>query len=376
MAVRAAPTHDRRGRKDLPLTDAMRKHDQDVRNFASDNWAGVHPEVLEALALANGGHQPAYGADDYTTGLQHIVARHFGERARLYPVCTGTGSNVVALQAVLPRWGAVITAESAHVNGDECGAAEKVGGIKIYPVATPEGKLTPELVDRQAWGRGNEHRAQPLAVSITQSTELGTCYSVEEIRALCDHAHELGMLVHLDGARLCNAAAYLGAGLGELTTDAGVDIVSFGGTKNGLMLAESVVVPDADRIRDIEYLRMSSTQLASKMRFVSAQFEALLAGDLWRRNAVHANAMAARLAAAAERIEGVRITRSVQSNAVFAVLPPEVTERLRKRFAFHIWDESTGEVRWMCAFDTSPEDVDAFTDALAQEMDSATAQGR
>jgi len=353
------------------VSDATHRHDPGVRHFASDNWAGVHPEVLEALALANGGHQPSYGSDDYTVGLQQIVARHFGDRARMYPVCTGTGANVVALQALLPRWGAVITAESAHVNGDECGAAEKVGGIKIYSVATPDGKLTPELVDRQAWGRGNEHRAQPLAVSITQSTELGTCYSVEEIRALCEHAHERGMLVHLDGARLCNAAAHLDTGLGEITTEAGVDIVSFGGTKNGLMMAESVIVLDPDRIHDIEYLRMSSTQLASKMRFVSVQFEALLAGDLWRRSAVHANAMAARLAAAAGRTEGVRPTRPVQANAVFAVLPPEVTERLRKRFSFHVWDESTGEVRLMCAFDTTPEDVDAFADALAQEMDSA-----
>lgn len=353
------------------MSDATHRHNPGVRHFASDNWAGVHPEVLEALTLANGGHQPSYGTDDYTVGLQQIVARHFGDRARMYPVCTGTGANVVALQALLPRWGAVITAESAHVNGDECGAAEKVGGIKIYPVAAPDGKLTPELVDRQAWGRGNEHRAQPLAVSITQSTELGTCYSVEEIRALCAHAHERGMLVHLDGARLCNAAAYLDTGLGEITTEAGVDIVSFGGTKNGLMMAESVIVLDPDRIHDIEYLRMSSTQLTSKMRFVSVQFEALLAGDLWRRNAVHANAMAARLAAAAGRIEGVRLTRPVQANAVFAVLPPEVTERLRKRFSFHVRDESTGEVRLMCAFDTTPEDVDAFADALAQEMESA-----
>jgi threonine aldolase len=350
------------------MTDAVCRHDPDVRGFASDNWAGVHPEVLEALALANGGHQSSYGSDDYTTGLQQVFARHFGDHAQVYPVCTGTGANVVALQALLPRWGAVITAETAHVNSDECGAAEKVGGIKIYPVDTPDGKLTPELVDRHTWGRGHEHRAQPLAVSLTQSTEMGTCYSIDEIRTLCDHAHARDMLVHLDGARLCNAAAHLGAGLGEITTETGVDIVSFGGTKNGLMMAEAIVVLTPDRIHDIEYLRMSSTQLISKMRFVSVQFEALLAGDLWLRNAVHANAMAARLAMAAGRVEGVQIARPVQANGVFAVLPPEVTERLRKRFPFHVWDESTGEVRWLCAFDTTLEDVDTFADALEQEM--------
>ncbi|WP_216902024.1 threonine aldolase family protein [Nocardia alni] len=350
------------------MTDAVRRHDPEVRGFASDNWAGVHPEVLEALALANGGHQTSYGTDDYTEALQHVFARHFGERAQVYPVATGTGANVVALQALLPRWGAVITADTAHVNADECGAAEKVGGIKIYPVESPDGKLTPELVDRQSWGRGHEHRAQPLAVSLTQSTEMGTCYSIEEIRALCDHAHDQGMMVHLDGARLANAAAHLGAGLGEITTDAGVDIVSFGGTKNGLMMAEAVVVLTPERIDEITYLRMSSTQLVSKMRFVSVQLEALLAGNLWLRNALHANAMATRLATAAARIEGVRIARPVQSNGVFAVLPPEVAERLRKRFPFHTWDESTGEVRWMCAFDTTPQDVDAFVEALETEM--------
>ncbi|WP_036567879.1 low specificity L-threonine aldolase [Nocardia sp. BMG51109] len=350
------------------MTDAIRRHDTTARGFASDNWSGIHPEVLAALAVANGGHQSSYGSDEYTVALQQIFARHFGDGVAGYPVCTGTGANVVALQALLPRWGAVITAESAHVNSDECGAAEKVAGIKIYPVDAPDGKLTPELVDRQTWGRGHEHRAQPLAVSITQTTELGTCYSIDEIRALCEHAHDRDMLVHVDGARLCNAAATLDAPLRAFTTDVGVDIVSFGGTKNGLMLGEAVVVLAPQRIHDIEYLRMLTTQLSSKMRYLSVQFEALLGGDLWLRNAVHANAMATRLAEAAGAVEGVRIARPVQSNAVFAVLPAEVTARLRRRFPFHVWDEDTGEVRWMCAFDTTAEDVDAFAAAVAEEM--------
>ncbi|NUS92885.1 MAG: threonine aldolase, partial [Nocardia sp.] len=204
------------------MTDALRRHDPAVRGFASDNNAGVHPEIMEAIALANDGHQPAYGADVYTGNLQKVFGQHFGTQALTYPVCTGTGANVIALQAALPRHGAVISAESAHINADEGGAPEKMAGIKCYPVATPDGKLTPDLIDRQAWGWGNEHRAQPAAVSLSQSTELGTCYSAAEVRAVCEHAHELGMLVHMDGARLANAAAALGEPMRNFTTDAGV----------------------------------------------------------------------------------------------------------------------------------------------------------
>lgn len=352
-------------------TDAVRRHDPAARGFASDNHAGVHPEVLAALALANGGHQIAYGGDEYTAHLQQVFARHFGERATAYPVFNGTGANVVSLQALLPRWGAVIAAESAHINMDECGAPEKLAGVKIHTVATPDGKLTPELIDRQAYGWGDEHRAQPLAVSITQSTELGTLYTAEELRAICDHAHERGMLVHVDGSRLANAAASLGVPMREITTDVGVDVLSFGGTKNGLLLGECVVVLNPEAVRDLVYLRKMSMQLASKMRFVSVQFEALLGGDLWLRSAAHANAMAARLAAAVRGIDGVRVVRPVQANAVFAILPREVTERLHKRYRFYLWDQQTGEVRWMCAFDTTEDDIDGFADAIAEEMSKA-----
>ncbi|WP_327147685.1 threonine aldolase family protein [Nocardia sp. NBC_01329] len=350
------------------MTDALRRHDPAIRGFASDNNAGVHPEVLEAIILANGGHQPAYGADDYTEHIQRVFGRHFGEQAATYPVCTGTGANVIALQACVPRWGAVIAAESAHAYLDEGGAPEKMAGIKFHPVATPEGKLTPELIDREAWGWGNEHRAQPSAVLLSQSTELGTCYSPAEIRAICDHAHELGMLVHMDGARLANAAASLDEPMRRFTADAGVDVVSFGGTKNGLLLGEAVVVLSPDKVRDLDYLRMMSMQLMSKMRFISVQFEALLSGDLWLRSAAHANAMAARLHSAAREIDGVRLTRPVQANSVFAILPREAGERLQKRHRFYVWNERTGEVRWMCAFDTTPEDVDNLAADLAAEM--------
>jgi threonine aldolase len=343
-------------------------HDPSERGFASDNYAGVHPEILTALAVANEGHQAAYGADVYTARLQEVFQRHFGERAQAYPVFNGTGANVVGLQSMTDRWSAVICADTAHINVDECGAPERVAGLKLLTVPSPDGKLTPELIDREAWGWGDEHRAQPKVVSITQSTELGTLYTAEEIAAICSHAHERGMLVHVDGSRLANAAAALDLPLRAFTTDAGVDVLSFGGTKNGLLLGEAVVVLDPDAVHGPVFLRKASMQLASKMRFVSAQFLALLEGDLWLRNAAHSNAMARRLAEAVRDVPGVEITRPVQANAVFAVIPRDVAERLRKRFRFYTWNEHTGEVRWMCAFDTTEEDVDAFAAALAEEM--------
>jgi len=340
-----------------------RLHDPHTRHFASDNYAGVHPEVLAALAEANGGHEKAYGYDAYTARLQEVLSGHFGPDARAYPVLNGTGANVLSLQALLPRWGAVVCAETAHINTDENGAPERVGGLKLLTVPTPDGKLTPELVDRQAWGWGDEHRAQPGVVSITQTTELGTAYSVQEIRALADHAHGLGMTLHLDGARIANAAAYLDASLRALTTDAGVDVLSLGGTKNGVMFGEAVVVLRPDVAPGLDYLRKLDMQLASKMRFISAQLLALFEGDLWLRSAQHANAMAARLRAGVEGIDGVRVTQPTQSNAVFAALAPDAADRLRESFQFYDWIQ--GEVRWMCAFDTAPADVDAFVAALA-----------
>jgi threonine aldolase len=348
-----------------------RRHDPQLRGFASDNYAGVHPEVLEALAVANGGHQISYGEDVYTEHLQDVFRRHFGPAAQAFPVFNGTGANVVALQAMSERWGSVVAAASAHINVDECGAPEKMGGLKLLTVPTPDGKLTPELIDLHAWGWGDQHRAQPLVVAITQSTELGTLYTPAEIRAICDHAHERGMKVFLDGARLSNAAASLGVPFREFTTDAGVDVLTFGGTKNGLMLGECIVVLNPDAVHGIVYLRKLSMQLASKMRFVSAQFDALLGGDLWQRNAGHSNAMARRLEAAVRGIPGVRITQPVQANAVFAVIPADVAERMQKHFRFYTWDEHTGEVRWMCSFDTAEADVDAFAAALREEMGAA-----
>ncbi len=349
-------------------TSAQRRHDPEVRGFASDNYAGVHPEVLAALALANGGHQAAYGDDVYTAHLGEIIRGLFGEHAEVYPVFNGTGANVVCLQALTERWGAVICAESAHINVDECGAPERIGSIKLLTVPTPDGKLTPELIDRQAHGRDDEHRAMPQVVSITQSTELGTLYTPDEIRAICDHAHALGMAVHLDGSRIANATAALGVPVREFTTDAGVDLVSFGGTKNGALGAEAVVVLSPERVRQMKHLRKLSMQLSSKMRFVSVQLEALLADGLWLRLAGHANAMARRLATGVAELDGVEVLYPVQANGVFARLDADVSRRLMERFRFYFWDEAAGEVRWMCSFDTTGADIDTFLAALRDEL--------
>jgi len=353
-----------------PAPPSELRHDPQQRGFASDNASGIHPEVLAAIIAANGGHQPSYGADVYTERLQELFGRHFGPTARAYPVFNGTAANVVALQAMTDRWGAVICTATAHVHMDECGAPEKMGGLKLLVVPTVDGKITPALVEDQARSFEDEHRARPQVVSITQTTELGTAYTVEEITAICSHAHGLGMRVHVDGARIANAAATLGVPLRAMTTDAGVDVVSFGGTKNGLMLGEVVVVldPTIGAGLGLAYVRKMSMQLASKMRFISAQLDALLSGDLWLRNAVHSNAMAQRLAAGVRHLPGLEIARSVQANAVFAILPPEVTARLLARFAFHVWDDRTGEVRWMTAFDTTEDDVDAFAAAIREEL--------
>ena len=333
--------------------------------FNSDNYAPVLPEVMQALAAVNTGHEPAYGADSVTARVNELMRGEFGQHAHTFLVLNGTAANVVCLRAMLRPWQGVVCAGSAHLNVDEGGAPERMGGFKLLPVGTPDGKLTPELVQRWIARIGDEHAVQPGVVSVTQSTELGTLYTPEELRALADHAHAHDMRLHVDGARLANAAAALDVPLRAITTDAGADVVSFGGTKAGLMLGEAVVLLGGGLEEALPYLRKQSMQLASKMRYVAAQFEALLTDELWRRAAGHANAMAARLAAAVEGIDGVRVTQAVQANVVFAMLPPGVAERLQRDWGFYTWDEHTGEVRWMCAHDTRAEDVDAFAAAVA-----------
>ncbi|MEO6309951.1 MAG: low specificity L-threonine aldolase [Leifsonia sp.] len=349
-------------------------HDLTSRGFASDNYSGIHPQILEAIATANGAHQIAYGDDVYTARLTEVFVSHFGEGIEAFPMFNGTGANVTGLQSMVPRWGAVICATTAHINSDEGGAPERVGGLKLLAVETPDGKLTPELIAQEAWGWGDEHRAQPLVVSITQTTELGTAYTPDEVRAIADYAHAHGMSLHMDGARISNAAASLGVPFRAFTRDAGVDVLSFGGTKNGMMLGECIVVLNPAASAGLKYLRKLNMQLSSKMRFVSAQLIALLEGDLWLQNASHANGMAERLRGALEAgladgsLHGLSFTQATQSNAVFAILPPGVADRLRESFRFYDWNPATGEVRWMCGFDTSEDDIDAFVAALRREL--------
>jgi threonine aldolase len=338
------------------------------RGFASDNNATVHPEVLQAIAAANVGHASGYGHDPRTAHVEDLFRRHFGDQASAFLVFNGSAANVLCMRAALRRWQAVICADTAHVNVDECGAPEMVAGIKLLIAPGREGKLTPEAVQRLIVRVGDEHAVQPGLVTISQSTELGTIYTPSELRALVELAHGHGLLVHIDGARLSNAAAALGVALRALTTDVGVDLVSFGGTKNGLLGGEAVVILRPELAEGFAFIRKQSLQLASKIRFVAAQFQALLEDDLWLRCASQANAMAAKLAGALGDVAGLTITRPVQANAVFARLPAEVTPRLQDRFPFYVWDEHTGEVRWMCSWDTTDEDVETFAAAVRDAL--------
>jgi threonine aldolase len=345
-----------------------------VKGFASDNYAGAHPEVLAALAAANDEHAVSYGADPWTARAQELLREHFGEQASSYLVFNGSAANVLAFRALCRPWESVICAAGAHVNVDEGGAPERIAGVKLHALPTIDGKLTPEHVASQLRRIGDEHAVQPRVVSVTQSTELGTRYSAYELHALAHFAHERGLLLHVDGARLANAAAGLEAPLRAITTDAGVDVVSFGGTKNGLLLGEAVVFLAPGLDEGFAYLRKQTLQLASKGRFLAAQFVALLEDDLWLRSATHANAMAERLAAAVLGVPGVRITQPVQANGVFAILPPAATARLQRDWRFYEWDAVTGEVRWMCSWDTTPEEVDAFAAAIARACQEAEAR--
>lgn len=348
-----------------------------MRGFASDNHAGIHPDVLAAIVDANDGtHAPAYGADRWTSRAQELFVAHFGPEARGYLMFNGTGANVTAMRACCRPWEGVICADSAHVHVDEGGAPERMGGLKLLTAPTADGKLTPDDVARLTVRVGDEHAVQARVVTVTQSTEMGTVYSVPELRALADAAHDRGLVLHVDGARLANAAVALGAGLRQTTTDAGVDVVTFGATKNGALGAEAVVFLTPGLDHGFRYLRKQSMQLASKGRFLAAQVIALLEDGLWQRTAAHANAMAARLAAGVAGLPDVHVTQSVQANAVFAILPPMVTAALVGDWPFYVWDEHTGEVRWMCSWDTTADEVDAFVAAIAASPSAPAPPGR
>jgi threonine aldolase len=344
--------------------DAMKP----VRSFASDNNAGVHPEVLEAIAAANRGHAVGYGDDVHTEAAVRKFKQHFGRDIEVFMVFNGTAANCLSLKALTESYHAVISAEAAHIYTDECGAPERFTGCKLIPIPTADGKLTVEAVRHACHGIGDQHHVQPRVISITQATEMGTVYTPREIRDLARFAHGRNMLVHMDGARIANAAVSLGLTLREATRDLGIDVLSFGGTKNGAMGAEAVVFFNKKFSRDFLYLRKQGMQLASKMRFVSAQLEALLSNHLWRKNAEHANRMAQLLHKQLSKIPQVKVVYKVEANGVFAQIPRSAIPRLQKRYFFYVWDENRSVVRWMCSFDTTDRDVKQFARFVAKTV--------
>ena len=334
------------------------------RGFASDNNAGVHPEILNALHAVNEGHMVGYGGDPVTEQAIERFKREFGHDIDVYFVFNGTGANVLALSSLTSSFHSVICAETAHIQTDECGAPEKFTGCKLLPVKTVNGKIFPDEIKKHLHGFDFEHHSQPGIISISQVTELGTVYSVEEIKAITTLAHQFGLLVHMDGARIANAAVALNLPFKAFTRDAGIDVLSFGGTKNGMMLGEAVIFFRPELSRQTKYIRKQSMQLFSKMRFVSAQFLAYFEHDLWKRNASHANQMAKLLENEVSNLKGVKITQKTEANGVFAILPKDIIPKLQEEYFFYVWDESSSEVRWMTSFDTTKEDILGFIDVL------------
>ena len=339
------------------------------RGFASDNNAGVHARVIDALRAANQGHAVAYGDDAYTETAVKKFREHFGEGAQVFFVFGGTGANVTGLASVTRPHNAVVCAETAHINVDECGAPELFSGCKLIDLSTPDGKLRPEQIEPLLWRKSDQHHVQPRVISISQPTELGTVYNLEELERLSSFARERGLLLHVDGARLANAAVSLGVTLREAAT--GADVLSFGGTKNGMMYGEAVVFLDASLSRDFKFVRKQGAQLPSKMRFVAAQFNALLTEELWLRNASHANSLARALAEEIRLIPQMKITQPVESNAVFALMPREIIPRVQERYFFYVWNEKISEVRLMCSFDTTEEDVRELARVIRETVSSS-----
>jgi threonine aldolase len=339
-----------------------------ARSFASDNNAGIHPEVLKAISTANHGHAVGYGDDPFTNSALQKFKQHFGEDAEVFIVFNGTAANCLSLRALTESFHAVICTAVAHIYTDECGAPEKFTGCKLIPIAAPDGKLTVESVRHAYHGIGDQHHVQPRVISITQATETGTVYKPDEIKALARFAHEHEMFLHMDGARIANAAAGQGQSLRQATRDLGIDVLSFGGTKNGLMGAEAVVFFDKKLAHNFQYLRKQGMQLASKMRFISAQFDALLTNNLWLQNAQHANRMARLLQKEVSKIPQVKIVYKVEANGVFAKIPRHAIAKLQKRYFFYVWNDEESVVRWMCSFDTTAEDVQQFAKFVAETV--------
>lgn len=343
------------------------------KSFASDNNSGIHSDVLQAIHDANKGHVTAYGDDPYTKQAIQKFKEHFGKDIDVYLMFSGTATNVLSFRAVTDPIHAIICPTTAHIHTSECGAAEKFTGCKLLPIPTENGKINPNQIKNHfphlgEHGDRDQHHNQPKIISITQSTEVGTVYTPDELRALADFAHQYEMLLHMDGARISNAAASLDVGFREITTDVGVDLLSFGGTKNGLMFAEAVIFFNPTWAKYFKHIRKQGMQLSSKMRFIAVQFNAFLSNELWYRNAKHANAMAKKLASELEKIPSVQITQPVQSNAVFAIIPPEYVPILQKKYFFYVWNEETSEVRLMCSFDTTEEEIENFVNLIKSKL--------
>ena len=338
-----------------------------MKSFASDNYSGIHPEIFEALQQANTNHQISYGDDQFTIEANNLFEKTFGKVTVLYTF-NGTGANVTCLKCCILPFQAVICSEYAHILADECGAPTQSIGCTLLPLKTTDGKLTPELIKPLLNRIGNVHNTQPKVISISQSTELGTIYSLAELKTLCTFAHTNGMYVHLDGARISNAVATLGVSLKEATVDCGVDIMSFGGTKNGLMMGEAILIFNDDLKTNAPYFHKQTAQLFSKNRFIAAQFKAMLTNDLWLIMASHSNEMAQLLFRKVSQLKGVKITQKVEANAIFAIIPVHVIQPLRNKYPFYEWDEQTHEQRWMCSFDTTEDEVNGFVDTLKNLM--------
>jgi threonine aldolase len=338
------------------------------RGFASDNNAGVHPEILAEINSVNTGHVTGYGSDKYTEEAINVFKEHLGSSAEIFFVFTGTAANVLGLTSITRSWNSIITASTAHIEQDECGAPEKFIGTKVLTVETPDGKITIDLIEKHMHGFDFEHHSQPKVISVTQATEMGTVYEASEIRKISDFAHSHGMLLHMDGARIANAAISLNLPIKSFTTDIGVDVLSFGGTKNGMMFGEAICFLQPGLSRDFKYIRKQGMQLASKMRFISAQYIAYFRNDLWKRNAQHSNAMASIMADRLSQISGVRITQPVQSNGLFVVMPSAVADRIKEHYFFYPWNEKISEYRLMTSWDTTEEDIENFTKLLSAEL--------
>lgn len=339
-----------------------------IRGFGSDNFSGVSPEVFKAIEEASYGHQHSYGEDIYSEKAIADFKAIFGQNIEVFFVYNGTGANILSLSSFIRPYQAIICAETAHINVDECGAIERQSGCKLLTVPTFDGKLNIGLIQNHIHDFGNQHHVQPKMISLTQCTELGTAYTPEELKEICDFAHAHDMYVHMDGARLANAIAYLGCTPQSLTAEVGIDVLSFGGTKNGMLFGEAVIFFNTSVKEDVPFIRKQLMQLHSKTRFIAAQFSAILKNDLWLKTAGHANRMAQLLASEAAKIPGIRITQAVQGNEIFAIVPREKIEVLQKECFFYVWDENASEVRWVCSFDTTESDIIEFVNLLRKEL--------